>query len=139
MTGVQLEVGDTATDFEMRPYGEALTKCQRYYQQFMYGTQTWVYCEGNAGQYKWIYADHGPMRTTPTVGLGYLPTGSATAAGGNGTISSYTNAGQAGVGTTDSGGRVSIRTTWSAAWGSDYSLRHTDGLDDKYVTFAAEL
>ena len=32
MTGLQLEVGDTATDFEHRSYGEELAKCQRYYE-----------------------------------------------------------------------------------------------------------
>ena len=30
LTGVQLEVGDTATPFEHRSYGEELAKCQRY-------------------------------------------------------------------------------------------------------------
>jgi len=32
MSQVQLEVGDTATPFEHRSYGEELAKCQRYYQ-----------------------------------------------------------------------------------------------------------
>ena len=32
ITGVQLEVGDTATPFEHRSYGEELAKCKRYYQ-----------------------------------------------------------------------------------------------------------
>lgn len=32
ITGLQLEVGKNATDFEYRPYGEELTLCQRYYQ-----------------------------------------------------------------------------------------------------------
>ncbi len=31
ITGVQLEVGDTATDFEHRSYGDELARCQRYY------------------------------------------------------------------------------------------------------------
>jgi hypothetical protein len=31
-TGVQLELGSTATDFEHRSYGEELALCQRYYQ-----------------------------------------------------------------------------------------------------------
>ena len=33
ITGVQLEVGRNATDFEYRSYGEELALCQRYYQQ----------------------------------------------------------------------------------------------------------
>jgi len=33
-TGVQLEVGDTATPFEHRPYDMELARCQRYYQKF---------------------------------------------------------------------------------------------------------
>jgi len=31
ITGVQLEIGDVATDFEHRSYGDELQRCQRYY------------------------------------------------------------------------------------------------------------
>ena len=34
LTGVQLEVGDTATSFEHRSIGEELTRCYRYYRRF---------------------------------------------------------------------------------------------------------
>lgn len=33
ITGVQLEVGDTATDFEHRSFGEEFLACQRYYEK----------------------------------------------------------------------------------------------------------
>ena len=33
ITGIQLEVGDTATDFEHRSFGDELLQCQRYYQE----------------------------------------------------------------------------------------------------------
>ena len=34
LTGVQMEIGATATDFEHRSYGEELLLCQRYFQQW---------------------------------------------------------------------------------------------------------
>jgi len=34
ITGVQLEVGDTATEFEHRSYGDEFARCQRYYQRW---------------------------------------------------------------------------------------------------------
>ena len=33
LTGVQCEIGDTATPFEHRSYGDELARCQRYYQR----------------------------------------------------------------------------------------------------------
>ena len=33
LTGVQLELGDTATPFEHRSYGDELAKCERYYER----------------------------------------------------------------------------------------------------------
>ena len=41
LTGVQLEVGDTATPFEHRSFGDELTRCQRYFcRTYAYGTAT---------------------------------------------------------------------------------------------------
>jgi len=38
ITGVQLEVGTNASDFEHRSFGEELSLCQRYYHQLVDGT-----------------------------------------------------------------------------------------------------
>ena len=40
VTGVQLEVGKNATEFEHRSYGEELALCQRYYQEIGKGSTT---------------------------------------------------------------------------------------------------
>ena len=66
-TGLQMEVGDTATDFEHRSYGEELALCSRYYQQPIidgFASTGW-----RAGT-NWIYFFIPyvvPMRTQPTV------------------------------------------------------------------------
>ena len=38
LTGVQLEVGDVATDFEHRSYGDELRRCQRYFYRHVLGS-----------------------------------------------------------------------------------------------------
>jgi hypothetical protein len=56
ITGVQLEVGTTATPFERRMYGQELVLCQRYYETCFpagtapaNGTHTGVYSDGVLG------------------------------------------------------------------------------------------
>lgn len=46
LTGVQLEVGDTATDFEHRTYGDELARCQRYFNDMV---------KSDASEYIWIF------------------------------------------------------------------------------------
>jgi hypothetical protein len=36
VTGVQLEVGSVATDYEFKPYDFELRQCQRYYEEYVY-------------------------------------------------------------------------------------------------------
>ena len=65
ITGVQLELGDTATDFEHRSYGEELALCQRYYQLTRRGTGI----APNA-TLSYFVVDYGQtMRVAPTLGL----------------------------------------------------------------------
>jgi hypothetical protein len=65
LSGCQLEVGDTATPFEHRSFGDELKKCERYYQQLKAlqtssGTQT--------TQVLGVYQAATAMRASATVG-----------------------------------------------------------------------
>ena len=72
ITGVQLEVNDTATDFEHRSFGDELARCQRYYYRYQYnGTGAHAYVVPMA-QYDLddamgVLVTPVPMRTTPTL------------------------------------------------------------------------
>ena len=64
LTGVQLEVGDTATDFEHRLYGDELAKCQRYYWQ---SENMYFYACNYSSAHVMCHIFHPTtMRTTPT-------------------------------------------------------------------------
>lgn len=71
LTGVQLEVGDAATEFEHRPYGMELGLCQRYYQQPIDSGLDFFAAQFSSGNYgvgvfnTWVVE----MRATPTLGL----------------------------------------------------------------------
>ena len=68
LTGVQLEVGDTATPFEHRSYGDELAKCQRYtfiYQPQYY--QAFPVFGAGSNTAKWFPTFPVKMRTKPTL------------------------------------------------------------------------
>jgi len=69
LTGVQLEVGDTATPFEHRPYGDELARCQRYYYQVggVGGLLLGGYVTGASDDYTSPFSYPTVMRTEPTV------------------------------------------------------------------------
>ena len=82
ITGVQLEIGEQATPFEHRSFGDELAACQRYYQKsyidgVAVGTVTQVGCNmdpvptsGNTWRYTHNFTSH--MRATPTYTF-YVP------------------------------------------------------------------
>ncbi len=91
LTGVQLEVGDSASDFAHESYAETLLKCQRYYYKqasvfygfFGYGTNSGTNQMGNLIRPV-------SMRVQPTVTMtagSYWASGPT--AGGSGTFYSY--------------------------------------------------
>ena len=66
ITGVQLEVGDTATDFEHRSYGEELALCHRYYQRTARYTTFAGFSNGGSNTQFGVPLTV-PLRNTPTV------------------------------------------------------------------------
>ena len=72
ITGVQLEVGSTATSFDYRPYGTELALCQRYFQVYgsigSTGTQGDVFIATyrNSSTLFMAVQYEVPMRTTPS-------------------------------------------------------------------------
>jgi hypothetical protein len=71
ITGVQLEVGSTATSFDYRPYTTELQLCQRYYWQISNDTYTYIAGkqQGSDTVYFGIQAPVS-MRATPTPTMG---------------------------------------------------------------------
>ena len=89
ITGVQLEVGSTATSFDYRPYGTELQLCQRYFVQLQYSGSgiEMVIAGAMTGATNWTSYIPYPMRASPTVNL---PTSSVIRqAGGTYNVSSW--------------------------------------------------
>jgi len=67
ITGVQLEVGESATEFEHRPYGTELSLCQRYYQKVGDSLNLFVTTQFNSTNH-WVSTSFiTSMRASPTV------------------------------------------------------------------------
>jgi hypothetical protein len=69
ITGVQLEVGSVATEFERRPYGTELQLCQRYYQKYISNTAYQRFTTGICGSSTAVeipFRYSVEMRTTPS-------------------------------------------------------------------------
>jgi len=134
ITGVQLEVGTTATNFEVRDYGRELALCQRYYWQLDTNTHpsslfNGDFSTGNAAIS--IFTNPVYMRTGPTVVMPANNTftfnpASVTAT----TITGYSAGNQ--------GGRLVWNTSGSPTAGNAYHI-DTTGTASTYLTFSAEL
>jgi len=73
ITGIQLEVGDTATDFEHRTFADEFARCQRYYYRYECdGSHDGVFAIGHSNTTNTSYAAvhvPTPMRAEPAVGF----------------------------------------------------------------------
>ena len=66
ITGVQLEKGSTATDFEYVDYGRQLQMCQRYFQAFTIATYSFAGATYSASDARATISFRSSMRTPPT-------------------------------------------------------------------------
>lgn len=134
ITGVQLERGRNATEFEHRSYGEELALCQRYYGKIKMSQQEWLYNESNTSSHKWHWTNIPfSMRANPSIDVSDLSTG-ISVSGLSGTISSI-SAQTPG----DTPGRVSTRITMTQNTGTARYVYHFDGWQNEYMALSAEL
>jgi hypothetical protein len=75
ITGIQLETGSNATDFERRPYGMELALCQRYYELLSAtGTGQGAFANSGYGATSGVITQSimfkATKRTTPTIAIG---------------------------------------------------------------------
>ena len=73
ITGVQLEVGSVATDFEHRSFGQELALCKRYYNRFTAGGTYARFADGqvqSTDQAEFTFQHPVTMRAAPTFGYG---------------------------------------------------------------------
>ena len=71
ITGVQLEVGSVATDFEHRSYGQELALCQRYYTRLTGSGGNEMHFTGSTKQQQYVSCSRvelpTTMRTAPSI------------------------------------------------------------------------
>ena len=110
LTGVQLEVGDYATDFEHRSYGDELLRCQRYYYRITPGNNGF-FGLGNVDQ-----ANHGQILVTFPTEMRAAPTSlETTGTAGNYVLRVTSNATCTGVPTLDTAATTNTLTRFAAS------------------------
>ena len=140
ITGVQLELGDTATPFEHISYGDQLQKCQRYYYQI--GKESGAYMSNvgfprGGGFLDLVYATVGfptEMRATPTLGYGGNLQG-VTYSGGYSAVTTTGPVVGDGRGKKIGGMRVKFPSDWTA--GDEVFIKDQDGTG--FISYDAEL
>ena len=118
MTGVKLEVGSVATEFDHRSYAEELQACQRYYQKNISTSSdtSMSFCRGQAFSTNsaYVYFEHPvEMRTKPSLSNSIASVGNFGALQHNGGGMSISG--------------VSHVSAWSSRWTSTISLTVASG------------
>ena len=69
VTGVQLEVGSVATDFEHKSFGQEFVLCQRYYQQYVNVSAVGYVPDNSSKSYSHGFFFPVEMRAAPTLSI----------------------------------------------------------------------
>ena len=138
LTGIQMEVGDVATDFEHRSMGDELARCQRYYFRF---------AATNNKKYGFAFTDNDNARADGIINFPVTMRVAPSAIEQTGTASDY----DLRLDTTKTGSSVPVFNSASEYFGivSFYSSSHgwgtgalvwlVSGSNDSYVGWSAEL
>jgi len=81
ITGVQLEVGEQATPFEHRSFGEELALCQRYFRNVDTMNPTYLFTVRSADDIRRLSHVFSTMRSAPTCTIGATQEGTVSAQG----------------------------------------------------------
>ncbi len=133
ITGIQLEVGSTASGFEFEPYESVLRKCQRYFYAHEYNSQEFIYNESATANAKWLqtYFPNEMRASSGSMTLSAGMTGGAVS-GLSGTVSNVSLISL-------SPNRASMRVTMSTTSGTARAMYHCDTFDGDFSYFDMEL
>jgi len=147
LTGVQIELGSTATSFDYRPYGTELALCQRYFQTLSQQT-----CWGIANNTQGVISFMPPvvMRATPSLAIKGTGSFSSTTVYYENSpwqaVGSFTGASADAGHLTPQGGDININGTFSSlavnAVGNVFNKKYPlndNTTNASYLTISAEL
>jgi len=133
ITGVQLEIGEAATDFQFEPYSVTENKCIRYFYAHQFGAQEFIYNESATNTSKWVQV-YFPVKMRASSGSMTLSSGMTGGAvnGLSGTVSNVTLQTLAPT-------KVSLRITMSTNSGTARAMYHCDTFNGDFAYFDTEL
>jgi hypothetical protein len=135
LTGVQLELGSVATEFEHRSYGEELALCQRYYERWSSGgVDTYVPNQTTLGFFtggtSYFPIWFSPKRDTPSITVSGIYRGQGLDDTGNSTATAVSHI-------STQAGRIQMTASFSGTSGQCGAIQFRDS--SSFIEIKAEL